>query len=477
MKEIKKVWLIFICFSLLHGFVAALNCTSPTPESLLDALKKEVFTKKLLRPVKRFSDTLNVSLTMRVAGIIGVNEKEQTLTILIWQIMVWPIDGLSWDEKLCGTARVSVPRKELWIPDIYISQFMDEDESPKTFYVYLDSKGHAHDGKPVRVVSACRFNIYTFPFDVQNCTLTFGPYLHYAQDVRLVQINTAAEVLEDSRNVIYTRGEWELVDIQAVTNILELSEKNYSELRYYLILSRRPRLYIVNLIIPSVFLSILDLFSFLLPPQSVDRSAFKMTLILGYTVFLNMMSDLLPVTGNQTPLLNVLILVSFALMVVSLLETVFVMNIQHSSSQYSPVPHWLSVLVLRYIAVAVCLPPQKKSNRITVSLRPPTEEMNTNTISLKDLQSISGGGDTPPEKPPPGPVLDELRKLSRDLMAIRLQIDNHILGSKTSQEWHMIGIVIDRLLFGLYIVVLSVCFITIIALWFYKTETWKSQKP
>lgn len=60
--------------------------------------------------------------------------------------------------------------------------------------------------------------------------------------------------------------------------------------------------------------------------------------------------------------------VSLALMVASLLETVFITNIQFSSSEDSVVPHWLSVLVLQYIAVIVCLPPKKKSNRVTVFL-------------------------------------------------------------------------------------------------------------
>lgn len=60
----------------------------------------------------------------------------------------------------------------------------------------------------------------------------------------------------------------------------------------------------MNLILPSIFLVTLDVFSFLLPPHSVDRSAFKMTLILGYTVFLLLMNDLLPVTGNEMPLLS-----------------------------------------------------------------------------------------------------------------------------------------------------------------------------
>ncbi len=71
-----------------------------------------------------------------------------------------------------------------------------------------------------------------------------------------------------------------------------------------IVLRRRATLYVVNLLIPSCFLLSVDLFSFLLPPQSVDRASFKMTLILGYTVFLLLMNDLLPVTGNNLPLIS-----------------------------------------------------------------------------------------------------------------------------------------------------------------------------
>ncbi|KAF7667219.1 hypothetical protein LDENG_00072000 [Lucifuga dentata] len=120
----------------------------------------------------------------------------------------------------------------------------------------------------------------------------------------------------------------------------------------------RPMMYVVNLLIPSCFLITVDLFSFLLPLQSVDRSSFKMTLILGYTVFLLIMNDLLPVTGETTPLISVFFSISLALMVASLLETVFITNIQFSSSQYSAVPHWLDVLVLQYLALVVCIPPK-----------------------------------------------------------------------------------------------------------------------
>ncbi|XP_054458961.1 5-hydroxytryptamine receptor 3A-like [Anoplopoma fimbria] len=470
MTDVKRAELIFICLMLLNGFVATLNCTSPTPESLFSSLEKNLFPKKLLRPVKSFSSPTNITIGITVVGILGVDEKSQSLTTVLWQVLEWDIEGLSWDEEECGTKRVSVPREKLWVPDIHISEFMDEDKSPNTPYVYLLNTGHVYDDKPVRMVSSCRLVIYNFPFDIQNCTLTFGSYLHFATDIRMIQGPTSEEILQESQDVLVTNGEWELIGISVAPSTLSLDVGSYSEIRYHIILRRRPVLYVVNLLIPSCFLITVDLFSFLLPPHSVDRSSFKMTLILGYTVFLLIMNDLLPVTGDTTPFINVFFSISLALMVASLLETVFITNIQYSSSRYSAMPHWLNVLVLRYLAVVVCLPRTKKSNRKTFfhdsSNREPPQNSGITNISAFHLQSVSG--DTPPAKPNPTlsmPALDELRKLSRDLLAIRLQMDKHFQGSKTSEDWQMVGLVIDRFLFGLYIVFLGVSFITIICIW------------
>lgn len=78
-------------------------------------------------------------------------------------------------------------------------------------------------------------------------------------------------------------------------------------------------------------------------------------------------------------------------------------------------------------------------------------------ISSRDLLRLSG--DPAPEKPPADETLEELRKLSRDLLAIRLQIDSYMQGSKVSQDWKMIANVVDRLLFALYVVFLFLSFV------------------
>ncbi|CAK6958169.1 -hydroxytryptamine receptor 3A-like [Scomber scombrus] len=409
-------------------------------------------------------DPLNITISINVVGILEVDEKLQTLTIFLWQMLEWDIEGLSWDEKECGTKRVSVPWEKLWIPDVQITEFMDEDRSPKSPYIYIHNTGQVFDSKPLRVISSCRLVIYTFPFDIQNCSLTFGSHVHTDSDIRMIQGHTAEEILKESRDVIETNGEWELVDIKLAPNTLVLGDEgNFSKVIYYIVLRRRPILYIVNILMPSCFLITVDIFSFLLPPHSVDRCAFKMTLILGYTVFLLIMNDLLPVTGYTTPLLNVLFSMSFALMVISLLETIFITNIHCSFSQFSTVPHWLSVFVLQYLAVVVFLPPKKKSNHVTVSLFSPERAMNTCIIPTIELQSTAGN--TPSVKSPQELTADELRKLSNDLKAIRLQMEKHLEGTKISQEWYMIGIVMDRLLFGMYIVFMLVSFITITCIW------------
>uniref|UniRef100_A0A672IR21 5-hydroxytryptamine receptor 3A n=1 Tax=Salarias fasciatus TaxID=181472 RepID=A0A672IR21_SALFA len=453
------------------GLAATLNCSSPTAPALFRELERNLFPEHLMRPVETFSTPINITLGITVVGILGlVSWKFQlfwgasiTVTLLFW-MQEWDIYGLNWDEQECGTKRVSVPRDKLWIPDILI-HVRSTDSSRWTPYVYLYNTGHVYDDKPISMVSSCRLNIYTFPFDIQNCSLTFGSYLHF-------------DILQESRDVMETSGEWELADINVAGTTLALESGEYSEIQFFIVLRRRPILYVVNLLIPSGFLITVDLFSFLLPPQSVDRCSFKMTLILGYTVFLLIMNDLLPVTGETTPLINVFFSISLALMVASLLETIFITNIQFASSQYGTVPHWLKVLVLRYLVVIVCLQFWNKCPHFVFVLLLTLDIAAVNTISTNSSGTQIISNNTLPDKLTPAPPdpphhhlsMDLLKKLSRDLAAIRLQMEKHFQGSIASQEWQMIGTVIDRLLFILYIVFILSSFITISGIWIWNNS-------
>ncbi|XP_058493610.1 5-hydroxytryptamine receptor 3C-like [Solea solea] len=425
------------------------NCSEPNQPALLKALTP-LFNLSSIRPVMNTSTCTNVNISLTIYGILGVDEKSQLLMSYLWLYYRWMNEFVSWDPIQCGSDRISLPRNKFWLPDIVINEFMEENSAPEVSYVYLHSDGLMLYTLPAKGVSFCNLDIYTFPFDVQNCTFTFNSFLLVATELKVFLDHSVEFMTERSKNLMTTMGEWELLDITTT----QKHGKYYSDdLQCHIRLKRRASLYVVNLLIPSIFLITIDLFSFLLPPQSVDRSSFKMTLILGYTVFLLIMNDLLPTTGHAVPLLNVFFSLCLALMVGSLLETIVITNLLCGSVKVSPVPHWIQVLVLQILGFLVFLPRKAKNS-----------DMEQNVAVIK-LDAVVG---PLREK---GPVVEdrvvqELRSLVADLRALRLQVEQQRLdGSQSSEDWIQVGFIIDRLLFGIYILFISVSFITISIIW------------
>lgn len=52
--------------------LATLNCSNITDDTFFDMLEKKLVSQKIYRPVKNFSDTLNVSIDITLVGILGV---------------------------------------------------------------------------------------------------------------------------------------------------------------------------------------------------------------------------------------------------------------------------------------------------------------------------------------------------------------------------------------------------------------------
>uniref|UniRef100_H3C4I0 5-hydroxytryptamine (serotonin) receptor 3A n=1 Tax=Tetraodon nigroviridis TaxID=99883 RepID=H3C4I0_TETNG len=448
--------------------------SEPTTLALLHGLMP-IFELKDIRPVLNMTTVSVVSIDFVLYGILGVDEKAQVLTTYLWLKYWWKNEFVFWEPAECGIDKITVPRERFWYPDMVINEFMDEDKSPRTPYVYIYNTGHVFDDSPLRVVSTCKLGIYSFPFDIQNCSLTFGSYIHFDTDIQMFASTTAAEILEESLSVAQTKGEWELINIQVFPSVLEITDGKYSQLKYYLILRRRPILYVINLILPSIFLVTLDVFSFLLPPHSVDRSSFKMTLILGYTVFLLLMNDLLPVTGNETPLLSIYFSVCLALMVISLLETVVITNVlHHSSMKYQQVPNWVKVVVLRHIARLICYKwPQDVQEK-------DTSDNGNDGSGPWVIQSSSltpaPQRDLPPYEPHPrrSPVppacpgarsLPELQQICRYLDQLHGHVASLQKESELRDQWCHVGYILDFLLFRIYLLLISCYALVVVFMW------------
>ncbi|KAM4739162.1 5-hydroxytryptamine receptor 3A [Anableps anableps] len=454
--------LFLLTVTTCHGkLVCKEGQSGPTHESM-----QAVFDMQPFRPAVNLSNPTIANISFTLYAVLGVNEKAQLLTTFLWLRLFWHNEYLVWEPEECdGVIRISLPVKELWSPDIIVYEFVDDDVSQACPYVYVNHTGHIRWDRMLRLVSACNLEIFSFPFDVQNCTFTFGSYMHTIRDVRVSPALTFNEMSENSKQYLEASGEWELVDILGETSILQFGIDEWDIITFWVVIKRRPVLYVVNLLIPSSFLMLIDILSFYLPPHSVDRASFKMTLILGYTVFLLIMNDLLPSTANGTPIIGIYFSVCLALMVISLLETVIITNVlHHSSMKYQEVPNWVRVVVLKHIANMICYrwpedvrPTHKTQEDKSESSNDSTGAWVIQPVSQADGRHPTYNGDTV--------SLPELQLICQYLKELRTHLLSVQKESELLDQWCHVGYVLDFLLFRIYLLLISCYAMVIITMW------------
>ncbi|KAM5224556.1 5-hydroxytryptamine receptor 3A isoform 1-T1 [Hipposideros larvatus] len=306
-----------------RGSFQAHNTSRPALGRLSDYLLTNY--KKGVRPVRDWRKPTTVAIDVIVYAILSVDEKNQVLTTYIWYRQYWTDEFLQWNpEDFDNITKLSIPTDSIWVPDILINEFVDVGKSPDIPYVYVRHHGEVQNYKPLQVVTACSLDIYNFPFDVQNCSLTFTSWLHTIQDIN-ISLWRLPEKVKFDKSVFMNQGEWELLGV--LTQFREFSIESsscYAEMKFYVVIRRRPLFYAVSLLLPSIFLMVMDIVGFYLPPDSGERVSFKITLLLGYSVFLIIVSDTLPATAIGTPLIGVYFVVCMALLVISLAETIFI---------------------------------------------------------------------------------------------------------------------------------------------------------
>ncbi|XP_032976540.1 5-hydroxytryptamine receptor 3A isoform X2 [Rhinolophus ferrumequinum] len=439
------------------GGLQAHNTSRPALGRLSDYLLTNY--KKGVRPVRDWRKPTTVSIDVIVYAILSVDEKNQVLTTYIWYRQYWTDEFLQWNpEDFDNITKLSIPTDSIWVPDILINEFVDVGKSPDIPYVYVRHHGEVQNYKPLQVVTACSLDIYNFPFDVQNCSLTFTSWLH-------------TKKVKFDKSVFMNQGEWELLGVLTQFREFSIESSNcYAEMKFYVVIRRRPLFYAVSLLLPSIFLMVMDIVGFYLPPDSGERVSFKITLLLGYSVFLIIVSDTLPATAIGTPLIGVYFVVCMALLVISLAETILIVRLVHKQDLQQPVPAWLRHLVLERVALLLCLGEQSTSHRCPAT----SQATKTNECSDMgnhcshvggpvDLDRTQRGRGSPP--PPVREASLAVRGLLQELASIRHFLEKREESREVARDWLRVGSVLDRLLFRIYLLAVLAYSITLVTLW------------
>uniref|UniRef100_A0A8C7J0S4 5-hydroxytryptamine (serotonin) receptor 3A n=1 Tax=Oncorhynchus kisutch TaxID=8019 RepID=A0A8C7J0S4_ONCKI len=154
-----------------------------------------------------------------------------------------------------------------------------------------------------------------------------------------------------------------------------------------------------------------------------EQVSFKITLLLGYSVFLIIVSGTLPATAK--PLIGVYFVVCMALLVISLKETVLIVRL------------WLKHLVLERVTVLLCI-----RNKHSLC-----------SMLSRDYDHGAGSGE------PGGPAR------GHEISSIRSTLEKKDKCRDIAKEWLQVGYVLDVLLVGVYLLAMLAYSITLGTLW------------
>ncbi|CAG5904243.1 5-hydroxytryptamine receptor 3A-like [Menidia menidia] len=288
----------------------------------------------LTRPVLDHTHTTLVKLDIILYAILAVVEKTQTFVPFIWASVEWNDERISWDPaQFCGITEVAIPKDLLWRPDLFIYEMTQKDDSPQNPYMFVSHDGMIYFDEDMKVVSTCKMDVHKFPFDTQECSISIGSAIHCVQEIRLIPFSNSSRATQFSRKVMKTQGEWEFLRLSVGSLNVSFDERHWEQLIYTVSIRRRPLLHVINFLLPILFFLTLDLASFFIADHRGEKLGFKVTVLLAISVLLLILNDILPSMSNKTPLIATYCIVIFALMLLSLLETILVTYLMEKPSQ------------------------------------------------------------------------------------------------------------------------------------------------
>ncbi|XP_030580212.1 5-hydroxytryptamine receptor 3A-like [Archocentrus centrarchus] len=295
-------------------------------------LQKDSIKYTLSRPVKYNNRSTEVFIFLNLYAILDMREIDQTFVSYIWVSLMWNNELISWNpDEFCGIKNISIPIQYMWMPDIVIEEMTEKDKAAPSPYLFIHSEGGVYYKNDQVVVSTCKMHVYKFPFDIQSCNLSFKSVLHDDSSIFLRPKEKSLMTLWfDSE--MHTQYEWVYINMTITIDTACQFGSNKTRVIYTIYMKRRSVHYLANFILPILFFLVLDLASFLISDSGGEKLSFKVTVLLAVTVMQLVLNDILPSSSDSIPLIVVYCIGIFALMLLSVLETILMMHLIEKDS-------------------------------------------------------------------------------------------------------------------------------------------------
>ncbi|XP_018590642.1 neuronal acetylcholine receptor subunit alpha-4 [Scleropages formosus] len=394
----------FCCFFLCKSIL----CHEETRSHAEDELFRKLFIgyNKWSRPVPNISDVVIVKFGLSIAQLIDVDEKNQMMTTNVWLKQEWNDYKLRWKPSdYDNVTSIRVPSELIWVPDIVLYNNADGE-----FAVTHMTKAHLfHTGlvrwvPPAIYKSSCSIDVTFFPFDQQNCKMKFGSWTYDKAKIDLERIENTVDLKD-----YWESGEWAIINAVGTYNTkkYDCCHEIYPDITYFFIIRRLPLFYTINLIIPCLLISCLTVLVFYLPSDCGEKITLCISVLLSLTVFLLLITEIIPSTSLVIPLIGEYLLFTMIFVTLSIVITVFVLNVHHRSPSTHKMPRWVHSVFLEFIPRWLFMKrpiPDGRRRRLLLQQRAhapcPTPHLSTSKSWLQETDIDARYGDMEPSTSP-----------------------------------------------------------------------------
>ncbi|NXT77664.1 5HT3A protein, partial [Zapornia atra] len=216
----------------------------------------------------------------------------------------WKNTLATWDPRdFCNISKICLPADTYWSPPIFIIERVNGHDSNLDYTIIMHN-GSFNFTQPFQVTLTCSLMILKFPFDTQTCNLSIASFLYPVTDLVMKTRRTAAEMMESSQSYFLTDGEWKFTNLSILEYVEETDDGEFSLVTFMISMERRPTLYILNLILPTCALYLLDMAVLFGPSSLEEKINFQIAIILGSSMLAVILNNILPTSSNKPPMIG-----------------------------------------------------------------------------------------------------------------------------------------------------------------------------
>ncbi|CAG2210644.1 neuronal acetylcholine receptor subunit beta-3-like isoform X1 [Mytilus edulis] len=396
-----------------------------------------------IRPVNASRSATIVALGLSITEIVELHEKGEILETTAYVRQMWEDSRLKWDpNQYSGTMAVHLPASSVWKPDVVLLNNVDTEISMKEPLIILLAHGAVFYSPQHRLRSRCELDLSRFPFDSQTCMIRFGSWTYDTTRVNFTHLGSKDNNIEyrDFRK----NKEWSILE-SYVTKLEKQydggGEDKYSIMEYKFHLQRNPVYYTHMFIMPAVLVAALVPFQFMLPPESKERITLGSILMLGLLLLLTMLQDMLPETHSTVPTLASYYTITAVWIALSILTSIWTINIQSRGPRRQKVPVFIRHFFLRGLKRLVCLGDDTYY---------PLDE--SETVSMRGLDRPLDSMTKPDTTTTQSKMEKDIEEILRHVHTMAFRATVLEARQDVRNEWHQVALVIDRLLCFLFFI-------------------------